>query len=59
MKNLDVPAGYLLGDQWERVFRTIDHHIHMVTIVAAVLVAAYAIYRYWRSKRRRKPNPPQ
>jgi membrane protein DedA with SNARE-associated domain len=49
-----VSIGYFLGDQWQRVFETIDRNIRVVTIVGAVLLAVYLAWRQWMSKRSRK-----
>jgi membrane protein DedA with SNARE-associated domain len=51
-----VSIGYLLGEQWQRVFEVIDRNIRVVTVIAAILAALYLAYRYWMSHRRGKPG---
>jgi len=55
-----ISVGYLLGDQWQRVFDAIDHNVRLVTLAAAVLAAIYMAYRYRMSRRpgnRKSPDP--
>lgn len=42
-----ISLGYFLGDRWEAVEKDIHHHILVVTIVAAILLAAYLAWRKW------------
>ncbi|HXF27590.1 MAG TPA: DedA family protein [Bryobacteraceae bacterium] len=46
-----LSLGYYLGDQWEKVFGMIDHHLKIATIVAAIAVLVYLIVK-WRIGRK-------
>jgi len=40
-----LSLGYLLGDRWEVVQRTIEHYLAEVTVVIAVLLVAILVWR--------------
>jgi len=44
--------GYFLGDRWRAVERNIHHYAVEATVAAAVLVAAWLAWRWWKKKRR-------
>ena len=47
-----VSIGYFLGDQWQRVFETIDHNIRIVTLAALGVLVLYLAYKFWKSRQR-------
>jgi len=51
-----VSAGYFLGEQWQRVFETIDRNLRVVTGIGAILLLGYLAYRRWVSRRSRKTD---
>jgi membrane protein DedA with SNARE-associated domain len=46
-----IGLGYFLGDQWKAVEANVDHYLVGMTIAAAILVAAYLVWRRWRRAR--------
>ena len=49
-----ITVGYALGEQWQRVFEVIEHNIRMVTLVGAVILALYLVWKYLRGSRNRR-----
>ena len=47
-----VAIGYSLGEQWQKVFEVIDRNIRLVGLGALAVVLLYAVWRFWKSKRR-------
>ena len=43
--------GYFFGDNWERMFETVHHHLMTASIVAGVAIVAYVLVR-WMMRRR-------
>lgn len=46
-----ILLGYLLGERWNTVLRSIHEHLLEASIVAAVLVAAWLVYRWLRRRK--------
>ncbi len=44
--------GYFLGDRWRSVERNIHHYAVEATVAAAILVAVWMVWRWWKKKRR-------
>ncbi|HEX3877114.1 MAG TPA: DedA family protein [Bryobacteraceae bacterium] len=42
-----LALGYFLGDKWESVERDVHHYALLITIIGAVGLAAYLIWRKW------------
>jgi membrane protein DedA with SNARE-associated domain len=42
--------GYFLGDRWETVEKNIHHYLLMATLVAAIGVAAWLLWKWWTKK---------
>ena len=47
-----IGLGYFLGERWHAVERNVDHYLVGISIAAAILAAAYLLWR----KRRRGPG---
>jgi membrane protein DedA with SNARE-associated domain len=45
-----IGLGYFVGERWKAVEQDIEHHVAILTIAAAILVAAYLVCR-WRRVR--------
>ena len=45
-----VAIGWGLGDQWERAFAVIDHHIRIASLALAGVVALWLLWKYLRKK---------
>ena len=45
---LFLSLGYFFGDQWQRAYETIHHHLTIAAIVAAALLGVYLLIRFCR-----------
>jgi membrane protein DedA with SNARE-associated domain len=54
-----ISVGYFLGEQWQRVFTTIDRHIRIAALAVLICVVLYTLYGRWRSKRRSRMGKPE
>lgn len=48
-----LSLGYFLGERWEAVEKNLHHYLVIGSIAAAVLVAAYLLWRKWKPAERR------
>jgi membrane protein DedA with SNARE-associated domain len=42
-----LSLGYFLGERWETVEREVHHYLFVITLVGAVLLAGYLVWRKW------------
>jgi membrane protein DedA with SNARE-associated domain len=48
-----IALGYFLGERWEAVQKDLEHYFGILTIITAILLAAYVVWRRWRRRRRK------
>ncbi|MBV9768998.1 MAG: hypothetical protein JOZ32_05460, partial [Bryobacterales bacterium] len=46
-------VGYHFGSRWEEILRTTEHHLKQASVIAGVLVLAYAAAVYLRRRNRK------
>jgi membrane protein DedA with SNARE-associated domain len=56
-----ISLGYFFGEHWQTILEMVHRNLIEATVVAAVLIAAYAAWRWWRKRtlRRTGGTPPR
>ena len=44
--------GYHFGEHWEQILGVVEHNLKYASLLAGILIAAYAVYWYLRRRRR-------